>query len=253
MKSEFCQEKGVHLLKRVAENGNAEAHARLAVLYHNGFKPGGIDKSYEKAMKHHKVGALHGFASSQYILSNHQIHEMPDGKIAGIVWVTLCAAQGFNPAMDDLSFYHHSNFLGVEYSMHRSMYWIKKAAMKGYPTAQFNLAKALVEAATDVYGSPAFPGFSVIPEALFWARKAEKGHEGDAFERRRFLEYVESKRDEACSCCGKPPQQDQRLKCCTRCRSTAYCGKDCQRRHWKMGHKVDCFSPPEELKDATSD
>ena len=30
------------------------------------------------------------------------------------------------------------------------------------------------------------------------------------------------------------------IKVCANCRAVRYCSKDCQRRHWKEGHKAKC-------------
>ena len=41
-----------------------------------------------------------------------------------------------------------------------------------------------------------------------------------------------------CACCGSQPQE--KLKVCARCKSFHYCSKECQTKHWRAGHKVDC-------------
>jgi hypothetical protein len=47
-----------------------------------------------------------------------------------------------------------------------------------------------------------------------------------------------------CAGCNKPGGVS--LSACTRCRTVAYCSKDCQRTHWKSGHKQACAAstPP---------
>lgn len=40
-----------------------------------------------------------------------------------------------------------------------------------------------------------------------------------------------------CSYCGKTGS----MKACSRCKSVRYCGKACQRAHWKV-HKIDCVT-----------
>ena len=50
-------------------------------------------------------------------------------------------------------------------------------------------------------------------------------------------------RDRPCSCaaCGKEPSATgKRLQVCAGCRSVSYCSKQCQREHWKNGHKAEC-------------
>eukprot|EP00656_Telonema_subtile_P014767 TRINITY_DN17639_c0_g1_i2.p1 TRINITY_DN17639_c0_g1~~TRINITY_DN17639_c0_g1_i2.p1 ORF type:complete len:760 (-),score=181.63 TRINITY_DN17639_c0_g1_i2:17-2296(-) len=40
-----------------------------------------------------------------------------------------------------------------------------------------------------------------------------------------------------CDCCGKKVQT---LLKCARCKTVAYCSKECQKTHWKAGHKDKC-------------
>ena len=42
-----------------------------------------------------------------------------------------------------------------------------------------------------------------------------------------------------CNACGNV-QPNGVLKACMRCRIKYYCGKECQRRDWKAGHKHVC-------------
>ncbi|EUC64488.1 zf-MYND domain protein [Rhizoctonia solani AG-3 Rhs1AP] len=43
-------------------------------------------------------------------------------------------------------------------------------------------------------------------------------------------------------CCGNEDCGEHPTMRCTRCKSVEYCGKKCQARHWKNGHKVRCFA-----------
>ncbi len=54
----------------------------------------------------------------------------------------------------------------------------------------------------------------------------------------RFEKYL-------CGSCGAPPAIGTELMRCGRCRSVAYCGKECQRAHWKQ-HKGACKAAGEE-------
>jgi hypothetical protein len=54
---------------------------------------------------------------------------------------------------------------------------------------------------------------------------------------KRFEKYM-------CGNCGAPPALGKQLLRCGRCLKVAYCGADCQRRHWKEGgHKAACATP----------
>ncbi|CAE6465397.1 unnamed protein product [Rhizoctonia solani] len=43
-----------------------------------------------------------------------------------------------------------------------------------------------------------------------------------------------------CSLCGNPSAS---LKRCAKCKSARYCDEDCQKKHWKKGHKLTCKPP----------
>ena len=43
------------------------------------------------------------------------------------------------------------------------------------------------------------------------------------------------------SACSNREHKVKGFKACSRCKSIAYCSKDCQRTHWKQAHKKKCF------------
>lgn len=43
-----------------------------------------------------------------------------------------------------------------------------------------------------------------------------------------------------CRNCRKPPAEGKKIYKCTGCGITGYCGKDCQRVHWREVHKTEC-------------
>lgn len=46
---------------------------------------------------------------------------------------------------------------------------------------------------------------------------------------------------DSCDFCGKTSGGKGDMKHCAKCRYTRYCSVDCQRQHWKVGHKHNCF------------
>jgi len=44
-----------------------------------------------------------------------------------------------------------------------------------------------------------------------------------------------------CANCGAPDSEEARVKPCSRCETIFYCGKACQRQHWKS-HKPNCIA-----------
>ena len=43
-----------------------------------------------------------------------------------------------------------------------------------------------------------------------------------------------------CAFCGDTPKEGERLKACSKCHNVRYCNKDCQRMHWRAGHREHC-------------
>ena len=50
--------------------------------------------------------------------------------------------------------------------------------------------------------------------------------------------------NKTCANCGVSAtllaQDDRKLLMCSQCRSVRYCSRECQRAHWKAGHKAEC-------------
>jgi hypothetical protein len=44
-----------------------------------------------------------------------------------------------------------------------------------------------------------------------------------------------------CAFCDRGSENGLKLKPCPRCKRPCYCGVECQRAHWKGGHKTNCI------------
>ena len=51
---------------------------------------------------------------------------------------------------------------------------------------------------------------------------------------------------QTCPACGKKETKPWEFKRCGGCKSVYYCGKKCQVRHWKAGHKQKCDTSPKQ-------
>jgi TPR repeat protein len=131
-------------------------------------------------------------------------------------------------------------FGGVRPSIFAAIFWLRKAAIKGYPEAAVYLSECLIEAKLILFdGLPDIVGFSTIPEARFWAETAVgliDPKTARAFESPEWFDWVLS----SCACCRKQASDDVVLKRCSGCKAVGYCSKSCQSEHWKLGHKIDC-------------
>jgi hypothetical protein len=52
-------------------------------------------------------------------------------------------------------------------------------------------------------------------------------------------EIEKSLTNKLCANCSQPAS-----RVCSKCRCTIYCGEDCQRKHWRSGHKAHCVPDP---------
>ena len=48
-----------------------------------------------------------------------------------------------------------------------------------------------------------------------------------------------------CSGCGHARRLQEKFRACSRCNVTRYCSKECQKKHWKEGHKKECVAKEE--------
>jgi len=56
-----------------------------------------------------------------------------------------------------------------------------------------------------------------------------------------------------CFTCGVPGDTEGvELSVCAQCKAAFYCSRECQKRDWKAGHKLDCASVQSALKGATA-
>ena len=57
--------------------------------------------------------------------------------------------------------------------------------------------------------------------------------------------------DECANCFAPEGRNDVVLKPCAKCKMTSYCGRACQKAHWKAGHKQFCVPPGERVPQAS--
>ena len=130
---------------------------------------------------------------------------------------------------------------GSDESPYRAKYYFEEAAKKGYERAYIPLALTLLQLCEAQYnGNISIPGHSCIPMTLFWMRKAVRLNPDP-----RAIQLVASLEKDANQSCANCEQAaecfSEKLKHCARCKAAWYCGRDCQTKHWKDGHKIDCI------------
>jgi MYND finger/Sel1 repeat len=224
-----------------AGQGNAVALYRLSHLWRLGF---GKSASKKKVKEYMLRAAQHGYPVAQFEMAVSNSGR--DDTAAKLTWCSLAAVQGWHAAQFKLGEMHMNGELlpGTDDASKTAalnaaaLYWFRKAAQQGHALAQMRLAIALIVVMREIYEGPAdLPGHSTVPEACFWfglyeetMRKARK------VPKKRPTELQIS----SCACCHQPPTADITIQRCGKCKGAGYCGKECQARHWKLGHKLDC-------------
>jgi len=154
--------------------------------------------------------------------------------------------------------------LGVERSWQRAIELYELAANQGYAFAQFNLGAMLgaigsernYERAAEYYKAAARQGFASaqvnlgvlyvqgngveqsIETARGLMRKAAEQGDANAILGLRQLDEQFIPKPLECASCYQP-HSEHKLSRCTGCRCVFYCGKKCQKDHWKE-HKEMC-------------
>ena len=80
------------------------------------------------------------------------------------------------------------------------------------------------------------PGRDPIPRAYYWCKKAANLGDVDGA---NTASQIEAGCKTNCAQCKKSALAET-LNRCAKCKLYRYCGKECQVKHWKAGHKKDC-------------
>jgi len=199
------KEETIERLRPWAEKGKAWAQSVLGDRYYLGK---GVDQSYQQARELYELAANQGNAVAQFNLG---------------------------------TMYHEGQ--GVDQSYERAAEYCEAAAMQGHAQAQFNLGCLYVQ------GEGVEQSREIAREWLLKA--AEQGREQgikmlqllDKDEGRTTPSFVPKPFE--CATCYRPHDpSENKLNACNRCHRVYYCGRECQKKHWKMeglhGHKKIC-------------
>jgi uncharacterized protein len=226
--------KAVHWFGLAAEQGNIPAQIQYCELWDEGFPEIGIPRCEEKANKYLLDTARLGNPWSQLKMAESKEGEEEYDDEA-IMWMTLAAAQDYPPAQYALgNLYCDQLMWEAEWSTFRALYWVKKGAFIGDKQCQLLLGIKLLCAKRQMFdGESDVAGHNAVPESLFWFMLACGNQIPLHIMPREF-------KMDKCGCCKTPESDDIPIKRCAGCLSIGYCSKDCQTKHWKMGHKMDC-------------
>jgi uncharacterized protein len=129
-------ETAVRLVRPLAEQGNVDAQARLAYLYANGE---GVPQDYEAAVGWYQKAAEQGNAIAQYNLGDmYRIGEgVPPDNAAAASWYRRAAEQGHSRAQNNLGVMYDQGE-GVRQDRVTAHMWFSLAAARGFNDAVRN-------------------------------------------------------------------------------------------------------------------
>jgi len=197
-------ETSIELLRPWVEKGKAWAQSILAQKYRDGV---GVDQSYQQAKELFELAANQGNASAQYALGvmYQEGQGVNQSYERAAEYYEAAARQGYANAQTSLGALC-ANGQGVEQSLETAHEWLMKAAEQGVEKAIKGLQQL------DKHEGRTTPSF--IPKPF------------------------------ECATCYRPHDpSENKLRPCNRCHRVFYCGRECQKEHWKAevnGHKKLC-------------
>ena len=194
----------VEQLRPWVEKGKAWAQCSLGQRYLNGE---GVDQSYQRAKELYELAANQGQATAQYNL--------------GVMY---------------------NRGQGVGQSYERAKEYYEAAARQGHADAQYGLGLRYAN------GQGVEQSNEIARE--WWMKSAEQGNE-NAIEALQINDEQEGRTTPSftpkpfeCASCYRPHDPpEHKLRPCKRCQRVYYCGRECQKEHWKAelnGHKKRC-------------
>jgi TPR repeat protein len=235
-----------------ADQGCATAMEMLGRMFQEGFpeaRPQPVRASESNGFKYMKMAARNGSTGGLWYVAEKLARDGgsivsgrrggaalgPDGMHEAAVFYFLSAAQGYYKSQFELGNIYMKGGHGVKQSSFSALCWYRKAALQGCPNSQLVLSHLLHMTKKHLFdGHGDIVGHSAIPEARYWYslyQEAALARNIAPAAKPTWLEIVQ------CGCCANKTRD---LQNCASCKSVGYCGKECQIKHWKMGHKADC-------------
>ena len=245
--------KGRQLIKQAAEQHNSDACYLIAIEHDRLGETAPGQKVMKEAADLGHIAAQYEIARDMALLVTQS--DCSDTRETLLHYVTLAASQGESNACCILGQMFMKDeglkmFESAECGLTKSFVLAKHYSEKGMEhTHESHAAVEACKIATAIWnlgveryeGIVEIPGYSPIPKALFWARKAldiespiMKDHAI------KLLSHIEPDAQNHCTNCRKLSESAS-FKRCVRCSGAWYCGKECQVAHWKAGHKIDCI------------
>ena len=260
--------------QKAADLGNHEAQTKIAVQSYTGSYENSnelaIPKSQEKAMEMARRAVDQGNARAQFILGTFLMYDTTRVDEAATESYRLCslsAYQGFSHGIMELERLYSRQYERLEEKANKtiqeqaetreclllSLYWAGKLVCNKkkdelaqhflvlyFTKFSIHLEKAMMLWHVRTYFRlDPLTGCSHLPLdesiRLLLVRFITDEH---------FKDSLHAQPDDIWKCicvnCGKERNKEHGLKICARCRAFSYCSKECQVKHWKAGHNLEC-------------
>ena len=242
-------------IRKAADLGVSNAYYKLAVIYYSGDYDGfKCKKSLEKAKEMAQKGSDKGNPYCNYLLAEIKNEEGDHSEYVRLI--SIAAYQGSAGGMCLLSNHYIREAIGEalqsEKDLLLGLYWTGKTlenrfrdddkAFQDYTVTFINLMEDAMKEfwhKRSSFDIEPLTGCSHIPFCNWFRRQVRKMKsmtDDDVLYHTKGNAH--SVWMEICANCGN--RNKEKLKLCARCKSFAYCSKECQVKHWKAGHKVDC-------------
>ena len=233
------EQKAESLFRSAADQGDSVAYDRLGQIEDERNNVSEARQLFEAAASRGHMSALGHLGATYYCIGESS--EKDAVKAVRLVTVSAKLQSTALCAHEVLGYCFARGEGGLEPSTVRSVYYMKAAVEDTELSPNFMIlyASSLLDLAALYFPDYNIPpsGHNVLPEALFWFRRADAISMNAAA--LPFLGSVESAVKELCACCYRTLSTDK-PKCCVECRAAHYCCRECQVKDWKAGHKKDC-------------
>ena len=226
--------------EKAAKNRYPLALKGLGLFYYTG-EEGVVSKSFTKAFPLLKDAADLGSPQCQEMVGVMYCsgQGVPEDHSKGLEYFTLAYSQGQKMISEFmLGKLLHDGSAGLKSFVRAKHYLEEQAGNDNNADVSYYLGMTLMKLAIEQCQGRNIPGHSTVPRTFYLMRKAAEEGNNDA---PKMVSDMEEHYRAYCATCGENAKDlPETMKRCNRCKGVWYCGKECQKYHWKLGHKVDC-------------
>ncbi|KAG2220694.1 hypothetical protein INT45_012558 [Circinella minor] len=254
-------DRAIEYYTKAYDQGYPDSAHNLGLIYQGHTQATAPRKELKKALEYLEQAKQWGYAASAnalgrlYLLmsknpqvakdSGVEVDDKDEYIVTGIDFMEYAADNGDADAMLMLGLIFGSKDYGL-YDMDKAQNYMELALVRGDPEAYNYLvrilrAKMAARAALEQENLENFDKLSLEDQAKLIRQVAKEA-------------TPEKVRHRQCSStfCTNTEQKEGDFKKCGRCQRVSYCSRECQKEHWKHGHKAVCSTNAEEKPESTS-